>query len=130
MDAVAASIDNGVGSDLLIGAQCLDCGRRMIPARMCCVSCFGRNLKQVALGGQGVVESCTTVHQAPPGYDGPVPYVLGMVLLGNDVHVLSHLTGKRPQDWRRGDAVRSCSLVLRAASGGKPAIRCSAFRPA
>jgi len=127
MDAVT-SIDTGTA--LFSGARCLDCGRRMIPQRLCCVSCFGRNLTPVTLGGPGVVQSCTTVHQAPPGYDGPVPYVLAMVLLGNDVHVLSHLTGKQPQDWRRGDAVTACSLQLRAAQDGKPEIRCPAFHPA
>jgi uncharacterized OB-fold protein len=119
VDAVRAIESDG----LIAGAQCLDCGRRMVPERMCCVSCFGRNLKPVSLGGQGVVECCTTVHQAPPGYDGPVPYVLAMVLLGNDVHVLSHLIGKPPHEWRRGDAVVPCRLHL-------PAIDCMAFRPA
>lgn len=121
---------DSTGAMRLLGSQCDDCGQRMFPRRVCCVSCYSRNLKDAALESTGKVDCFTIVRQAPPGYEGPVPYVLAMVLLGNGVHVLSHLTGKPPNRWRIGDTVAACVLCLREADAERPAILSHAFCPA
>jgi uncharacterized OB-fold protein len=96
----------------LLGSKCEDCGQRMFPARARCVGCYGANLSEVRLERLGKVDCFTIVRQAPPGYAGPVPYVLAMVVLGNDVHVLAHLTGKAVGSWRAGESVVACAMPL------------------
>lgn len=111
----------------LLGSKCEECGQRMFPSRIRCVSCYGARLSETKLGRVGKVDCFTTVRQAPPGYAGPVPYVLAMVVLGNDVHVLAHLTGKPVDAWRVGEDVVACALPLPGAGGERAAY---AFRPA
>jgi uncharacterized OB-fold protein len=112
----------------LLASQCRDCNERMFPARMRCVSCYGPNLETVSLDRTGKVESYTVIRQAPPGYGGDVPYVLGIVLLGNKVRVLSHLVGKPVDGWAAGDEVSSCVLPLPVASSQENLTLSYAFR--
>lgn len=125
--ASSSIASDAVGGTMLRGAQCRACGQRMFPARLCCVVCFSRQVEPLLLGGIGKVTAFTVVRQAPPGYAGPVPYVLAMVLLGNDVHVLTHLVQREPEAWRIGDAVLPCTLTLPGRNGD---FLCHAFHPA
>lgn len=113
----------------LIGRKCDDCGARFFPARARCVACYGGNIAPVELERVGTVDTFTIVRQAPPGYHGQVPYALGMVVLGNAVHVLAHLTGKAIDTWRRGDTVAAYALPLLVGPERQPR-RTYAFRPA
>jgi uncharacterized OB-fold protein len=109
------------GEITLLGSVCSDCAQRMFPPRKRCVKCFGASLTVQPLESLGKVESSTVIRMAPPGYHGAVPYALGIVLLGNDVHVLAHLTGKPVDDWRLGESVVSHAMVLPVGpSGVKP----------
>jgi uncharacterized OB-fold protein len=113
----------------LLGSECEDCGQRMFPARRRCVRCFGPNLGELVLERDGTLVSLTVVRQAPPGYWGPTPYVLGMVELGDGLQVLTHLIGKPVDAWRTGDAVQSCALSLGLDSAGRCVGTSFAFRP-
>ena len=114
----------------LAGSKCEDCGQRMFPVRQRCVACYGATVVKLKLERIGKVDCFTTVRQSPPGYAGPVPYVLAMVALGNDVQVLAHLIGKRLDAWRSGDSVEACVLPLKLGSDKSRRILCYAFRPA
>lgn len=96
----------------LIGSRCRDCGQEAFPARSSCPGCFGTRVEPCNLGRTGIVQSFTVVHQAPPGYPGPVPYVLALVCVCDKVNVLAHLVGKPVDEWRLGDAVSACGLPL------------------
>ncbi len=117
------------GDVRLVGRRCTVCGVRVFPARMRCVSCFSDRMEQVELTRTGTVDAFTVVREAPPGYHGPVPYVLGQVVFDNDIVALSHLVGKPVDDWRRGDVVASYVLELPAGSRRVPH-RTFAFYPA
>lgn len=99
------------GRIALLGARCADCGALMFPRRLRCVECFGTNLDEAELSNPGCVMSFTTVRQAPPGYKGAVPYVLGQVEI-EGVTVLAHLTGQPLEDWSVGDRVVPCGIAL------------------
>src|SRR5687768_11757979 len=75
------------GEISLIGSHCRDCGGLSFPTRASCSRCFGHDLETVELTRLGRVERFTVVRQAPPGYFGPVPYVLGDVTLEDGVSV-------------------------------------------
>jgi uncharacterized protein len=117
------------GAIRLIGRACADCGTRSFPARERCVACYGGNLGPAALERVGKVDAFTIIRQAPPGYHGPVPYVLAMVIVGNDVHVLAHLVGRPVDGWRRGETVAACALALPAGPERREHLA-YAFRPA
>jgi len=117
------------GTVHLLGARCRACGTRAFPVRARCVACYGSDLETVRLETRGTVDTFTVIRQAPPGYGGPVPYVLGMVVLGNDVHVLAHLAGKPVDAWRPGEAVVTRPLVLPVGGSGRE-VMAFAFHPA
>lgn len=117
------------GAVRLIGQRCEDCGTRFFPARMRCVSCYRGNIHSTELARIGKVDAFTIVRQAPPGYHGQMPYVLGMVKVDNDVVTLCHLTGKCIEDWRRGDTVACYAMILPVGISQEPR-RTYSFRPA
>ena len=118
------------GAIHLLGQRCKSCGASMFPRSRRCVSCFSEDLADIKFDRTGRVDSFTTVHQAPPGYLGPVPYVLAMVILGNGVHVLAHLTGRHVDEWRRGELVSSRAIALTPGNGDTPPRLGFAFGPA
>jgi uncharacterized OB-fold protein len=102
----------------------------MFPKRLRCVSCFGAEVADTLLARSGEVRTATVVRQAPLGYDGPVPYSLGQVLLGGEVLVLAHLVGKPLSDWRAGDKVDTCAMTLQVRTDACTApVTCYAFTP-
>ena len=113
----------------LIGSECGACGQQMFPARARCVKCFGDQLHEYRFGSLGKVVSFTVIRQAPPGYHGPVPYVLGMVELGGGTQVLTHLVDRGPGQWQAGDRVESCAMSLGLAADAPPCGQSFAFRP-
>lgn len=114
----------------LQGSRCRACGTAMFPKRLRCVTCFGPELEDAVLPRSGEVRTFTTVRQAPLGYDGPVPYTLGQVLLGGEVLVLAHLVGKPLSDWHVGDKVDTCEMTLQVRTDGCTApMTCYAFTP-
>jgi uncharacterized OB-fold protein len=122
-----SAADGGVN---LQGSRCRSCGTAMFPKRLRCVACFGPELEDTLLPRSGEVRTFTTVRQAPLGYDGPVPYSLGQVLLGGEVLVLAHLVGKPMDDWRVGDKVDTCAMTLQVRTDGCTApMTCYAFTP-
>ena len=116
------------GEVRLVGQRCAACGTRAFPPRLRCVSCFSDSTERVELSRVGKVDAFTVVRQPPPGYRGPVPYVLGQVLFDNDLVALSHLAGKPVEDWRRGDIVASYAFELPVGADAAPH-RTFAFYP-
>lgn len=96
----------------LIGSVCTTCGQKVFPARKRCPRCFGEALERFDFGRVGRLVAFTIVRQAPPGYFGDVPYVLGTVEIEDGIHVLTHLVGKDPGTWRSGDLVQSRPLTF------------------
>lgn len=118
------------GEIALHAGQCRDCKTRMFPARQRCVTCYGEIIDLVVLPRVGKLLTYTIVRLAPPGYMGPVPYVVGQVGIDNDITVLTPLVGKAPEAWRAGDAVASYALEIQGgAQDAAPAV-CFSFKPA
>jgi len=77
----------------LVGGECSGCGRRHFPVAPWCPWCGTEGPERVQLATEGRLWSWTSVLSAPPGYDGPVPYILGVVELAADgLRVVTRLT--------------------------------------
>jgi uncharacterized OB-fold protein len=78
----------------LVGGACGGCERRHFPLAPWCPWCGVEGPAEVTLSNEGRLWSWTSVLAAPPGYDGPVPYVLGVVELPADgLRVVTRLSG-------------------------------------
>jgi len=72
----------GDGTDgVLVGRRCRDCGEHFFGAPRFCLKCTSAELEPVELSKEGTLHSFTVVRQAPPGWPGTVPYILGSVRL-------------------------------------------------
>lgn len=83
----------------LIAGRCRECGWRHFPAQKICPACQKLAADPVALGPSGLIYSYTIVRYAPPHYDGPTPYALGVVELPQDgIRVEATLFADRLED--------------------------------
>ena len=83
--------DDDAGDVVLLGARCRTCGRPQFPRSATCPYCSSVDVEPVRLAGVGTLWGWTTVHTAPPGYDGPVPFGFGVVELSAGLRVITRL---------------------------------------
>lgn len=76
---------------VLLGRECNECGTRFFGAPAFCIRCTSASLKPVELSREGTLYTFTVVHQAPPGWQGPVPYILGSVKLPEGMRITSEI---------------------------------------
>ena len=77
----------------LLGSKCSSCGEAFFPSRTRCANCGADPIEQIVLSRRGKLYNYTIVHNATPGYTGPVPYGLGRVELPEGLAVTAPLTG-------------------------------------
>jgi len=78
----------------LVGGKCGTCHEIHFPMQTICPRCTGQDITEVPLSRRGKLYTYTEVHQKPPDYEGPVPYLVGRVLLPEGVFILTQLKGK------------------------------------
>ncbi len=85
--------DDGV---TLLGGWSATSGYRHFPRAAVCPFTGADDVDPVDLPRTGTVWLHTTVHLAPPGYSGPVPYGLGIVELDGEplLRIVTRLDGK------------------------------------
>ena len=77
----------------LLGSKCSACGEAFFPRRTRCANCGAEHLEEIILSRRGKLYNYTVVHNATPGYSGPVPYGIGRVELPEGMAVTAPLTG-------------------------------------
>ena len=75
----------------LLGMRCSRCGVCVFGPATFCQSCTEPDLEAIELASEGTLFSYTIVRVPPPGWPGPVPYVLGEVELPEGPHVLAEV---------------------------------------
>ncbi len=83
-------------SPRLLGSRCAKCGEAFFPKKRRCLNCLHHPLDEVELGPHGQLYSYTIVRQRPDRYDGPMPYVVGQVRLGDAVQIQAVISGVDP----------------------------------
>jgi uncharacterized OB-fold protein len=80
---------------------CHACGTHMLYPRHRCITCGSNNLGWTVSSGKGVLHTFTVVRAvAPAGFEGDLPYGLGVVKLEEGVQLMARLhPGERAGDW-------------------------------
>ena len=98
---------NEDGTDgVLLGQKCRECGEVFFGQPQFCLKCTSANLEPVDLSREGVLTTYTIVRQAPPGWQGDVPYLLGTVKLPEGPRIASEVVDCAAEDLKAGLAVR------------------------
>jgi len=63
----------------LMGTRCKKCGEIYFPPRADCLNCMDDKFEWVEYSCKGTLNSYTTIHAAPKGFDDIAPYTLGIV---------------------------------------------------
>ena len=99
---------------VLLGKVCKSCGEHFFGAPLFCLNCTSADMEQVELSKEGTLFTFTIIHQAPPGWQGSVPYILGSVKLEEGPRISAEIVDCPEETIKMG---MSMELILR--SGGK-----------
>jgi len=77
--------------DKLLGLKCNQCGTINVPPKMVCGQCTSLDMEAVELGGQGTIQTFTTVYVAAEGREAEVPYTIVMVELDEGPWIMGNL---------------------------------------
>ena len=104
MTALLRAVDGGV---VLVGGWSATSGHHHFPLAEVCPYSGADDVVEVELPTTGRLWLWTAVTSAPPGYAGPVPYGLGVVVLdGIDLRVAGRLTVAQPDALVDGQPMR------------------------
>lgn len=93
---------SGIEPPHLIGVQCGGCGQVFFPKRVQCPKCSSKEMKEIALSNRGKLYTYSVIHQAPPGYLGKVPYIVGKVDLPEGERVYAPIVQAEASQLRIG----------------------------
>jgi len=89
----------------LLAGRCSACGDLRFPATPLCAGCGGEEIESVALSPEGRLFTFSIVRMAPPGYEGEVPYAVGIVELPDGIRVEATIVAADLEALAVGDAV-------------------------
>ncbi len=113
----------------MLASRCTICGNVLFPRVDCCTYCSADDPEPVELAGPGTLWSWTAVTAAPPGYQGEVPFGVGVVELPEGVRVISRLTESEPGALAAGQTMELCIVLLHTDENGDDVVT-YAFAPA
>jgi len=73
------------------GTTCKDCGAKFFPPRADCGKCFSKNMDWFEMPKKGKLETFTTAHYAPFGFEADPPYTMGVVNFGEGLKLFARL---------------------------------------
>jgi uncharacterized protein len=112
----------------LLGSRCAACGAHHFPRHDTCPYCSTEDPAPTELSGSGTLWAWTAVTAAPPGYEGEVPYGLGVVELPEGIRVITRLTESDPASLEFGQAMELRIVPLHADADGNDVVT-FAFSP-
>jgi uncharacterized protein len=80
----------------LLASRCTHCGNVLFPRVDACTYCATEDPEPVELSRPGTLWAWTAVTAPPPGYEGDVPFGVGVVELPEGVRVITRLTESDP----------------------------------
>jgi uncharacterized OB-fold protein len=112
----------------LLGSRCAACGAHHFPRHDTCPYCAEEGPLPTQLSDAGLLWAWTAVTAAPPGYQGPVPYGVGVVELPEGIRVITHLTMSDPAALALGQAMQLRVVPLHSDADGNEVVTYS-FAP-
>jgi uncharacterized OB-fold protein len=117
---------DALGSGTLQVQLCGDCGTHIMYPRYRCPQCFSSNLGWTEVEGRGTLQTFTVLRMgSPSGYEGDLPYALGVIRLDEGAQLLARLWPDQDGTW---DAY-ACEdrVVFRSADAAEVAKRPAAW---
>ena len=101
MSTIVDEYRAGLRDGKLLIQVCNECDTKILYPRHRCIACGSNKLGWVAASGKGILHTYTIVRAVPPaGFEGELPYGLGVVKLTEGVQLLGRLhPGSHRQDW-------------------------------
>ncbi len=87
---------------VLLAGRCTNCGSHLFPRADTCTYCAAADPEPVELTGPGTLWAWTAVTAPPPGYEGDVPFGVGVVEFPEGIRVIGRLTENDPSALRAG----------------------------
>jgi uncharacterized OB-fold protein len=106
----------------LLGSRCDQCGAHHFPRHDTCPYCAADGPVPTELSGHGVLWAWTAVTAPPPGYQGPIPYGMGVVELPEGIRVITRLTESDPSALVAGQAMTLRVVTLHQADDGRDVV--------
>ena len=113
----------------LLGSRCTACQKVHFPRADACTYCATEDPEPVELSGPGTLWAWTAVTAPPPGYEGEVPFGVGVVELPEGVRVITRLTESDPAALAAGQAMELRIVPLHRTDDGTDVVT-YAFAPA
>lgn len=87
----------------LIASKCKNCSEVVFPKQAGCPSCCKYDVEEVLIGPKGKLHCFTNVnYPVPGGYNGPIPYGVGIIDLPEGARITSLLTEYDPAKLKVG----------------------------
>jgi uncharacterized protein len=101
MTSLVETFRDGLARGELLVQFCNACGAVIMYPRHRCIACHSADLGWRRASGRGVLHSFTVVRAIPPvGFEGELPYALGVVKLAEGVQLLARLAASGAAgDW-------------------------------
>ena len=97
---IVAEFRDGLARGDLLIQKCDECSRLNMYPRYACPHCQSLSLGWHQSAGRGVFHSFTVLRAgAPEGFEGDLPYAVGVVKLDEGVQLLARLTPDSDGDW-------------------------------
>jgi uncharacterized OB-fold protein len=106
----------------LLGSRCTACGAHHFPRHDTCPYCSTEDPVPMELAGSGTLWAWTAITSAPPGYQGEVPYGLGIVELPEGIRVIARLTESDPSALTFGQSMRLDVVPLHSDADGNDVV--------
>ena len=94
----AASFNQYLAEQKLMGSRCAACGQLYLPPRAICPHCHSNQMEWTELSGEGTLAAFTAIHIAPTlmleeGYGRDNPYCTGIVETAEGVKISARIIG-------------------------------------
>ncbi len=97
----------------LEGTVCGNCGTKFFPPREVCAECKSTQMTPHEFDGHGELYSFTILRQAPLGYEGQIPYAVGMIKLDEGPMVEAQITDTNLDELKIGERMEIVTRKLR-----------------
>jgi uncharacterized OB-fold protein len=113
---------------VLLASRCGHCGSVLFPRVDSCTYCASEGPEPLELLGPGTLWAWTAVTAPPPGYEGDVPFGMGVVELPEGLRVITRLTESDPGALALGEAMELRIVTLHRDAEGND-VTSYAFSP-
>jgi uncharacterized OB-fold protein len=90
-----------------LGSYCSKCQKTYYPKRGYCLKCGEGDLEDLKISNPGKLISFSVIRNAPAGFEGQAPYVVGIVELAPKIRVTAQIINIDPKKLKIGQKLIS-----------------------